>query len=115
MAERKALGKGLGALIPGAESEAVTQEAVPQGKQVLDINVADIEANPHQPRNAFDPKAISELAQSIREKGIIQPLSVRRFGSGVRCNGAASFTPMPCSTWHPTTTHSIGGNWPRAF
>lgn len=86
MAERKALGKGLGALIPGAESEATgseaTWEAIPQGQQVLDINVADIEANPHQPRTAFDPKSISELAQSIREKGIIQPLSVRRFGSG---------------------------------
>ena len=85
--QRKALGKGLGALIPGADldaSDAVgpADASLDQGRRVLDLAVADIEPNPHQPRTAFDPDKVDELAQSIREKGIIQPLSVRRFGAG---------------------------------
>ena len=90
MAKRNALGKGLGALIPGADETSanqITSETTPSlpGKsqrQIIEISIDDIEPNPHQPRAEFDPKAVSELAQSIREKGIIQPISVRRFGSG---------------------------------
>ncbi len=85
MAKRNALGKGLGALIPGADetsADTTTSEDAPTGQQVMDIPIDDIEPNPHQPRTDFDPKAVSELAQSIREKGILQPISVRRFGSG---------------------------------
>ena len=90
MAKRNALGKGLGALIPGADetpANQITSEIAPSlmgqsHRQIIEISIDDIEPNPHQPRTAFDPKAVSELAQSIREKGIIQPVSVRRFGSG---------------------------------
>ena len=90
MAKRNALGKGLGALIPGADTapaEKITSEIAPaladqSQRQIIDIPIDDIEPNPHQPRTEFDPKAVGELAQSIREKGIIQPISVRRFGSG---------------------------------
>ena len=90
MAKRNALGKGLGALIPGADeipANPITSEIAPSPeeqsqRQIIDIPIDDIEPNPHQPRTEFDPKAVSELAQSIREKGIIQPISVRRFGSG---------------------------------
>jgi ParB family chromosome partitioning protein len=85
MAKRNALGKGLGALIPGAEDETTREphpHETPSGQIVIQMAIDDIEPNPHQPRTEFDPKAVSELAQSIREKGILQPLSVRRFGSG---------------------------------
>ena len=90
MAKRNALGKGLGALIPGADAtpaEKITSEIDPSPtgqtqRQIIEIPIDDIEPNPHQPRTEFDPKAVGELAQSIREKGIIQPVSVRRFGSG---------------------------------
>ncbi len=90
MAKRNALGKGLGALIPGADetpANQITSEIAPSlmgqsHRQIIEISIDDIEPNPHQPRTEFDPKAVSELAQSIREKGIIQPVSVRRFGSG---------------------------------
>ncbi|MCY3869018.1 MAG: ParB/RepB/Spo0J family partition protein [Gemmatimonadetes bacterium] len=90
MAKRNALGKGLGALIPGADTapaEKITSEIAPSPtgqtqRQIIEISIDDIEPNPHQPRTEFDPKAVGELAQSIREKGIIQPVSVRRFGSG---------------------------------
>ena len=90
MAKRNALGKGLGALIPGADetpANQITSETTPSPmgqshRQIIEIPIDDIEPNPHQPRTEFDPKAVSELAQSIREKGIIQPISVRSFGSG---------------------------------
>lgn len=85
MAKRNALGKGLGALIPGADDETPAEtspQEMPTGQQVIDIAIGDIEPNPHQPRTEFDPKAVSELAQSIREKGILQPISVRKYGSG---------------------------------
>lgn len=86
MAKRTALGKGLGALIPGAADTAIAEShpslAAQGQRQILEIPLDEIEPNPHQPRTDFDPKAVSELAQSIREKGILQPIAVRRYGSG---------------------------------
>ena len=88
MAKRTALGKGLGALIPGADSadkpiaESHPLHAERGHRQIVEIPIDEIEPNPHQPRTDFDPKAVRELAQSIREKGILQPIAVRRFGSG---------------------------------
>lgn len=51
-------------------------------RQVLDLPVADIRPNPHQPRQEFDPEKLAELAQSISQVGILQPLSVRRVSGG---------------------------------
>lgn len=88
MAKRNALGRGLSALIPGAEDETFQEtdslsEIPPKtGAGIAEISVEDIEPNPHQPRTVFDPDAVAELSNSIREKGIIQPISVRRFGDG---------------------------------
>lgn len=88
MGKRNALGKGLGALIPEAEGETSTfpREALGQtdvtGHKIVEISTSDIEPSPHQPRIEFTPKALDELAQSIEEKGIIQPLTVRKYGSG---------------------------------
>jgi ParB family chromosome partitioning protein len=70
--KRVALGRGLDALIPSG---------VANGKQeILEIEVARIYANPDQPRKQFDEAKITELAQSISEKGLIQPVVVRRSG-----------------------------------
>lgn len=66
----KGLGKGLGALI--------TENVVADGEQVTDVRISDIRPNPYQPRKEFDAGAISELAESIKEHGIIQPLIVRK-------------------------------------
>ena len=63
---RGALGRGLGALIPDLHPA------------VEEVDVDLIAPNPHQPRSVFDPDALSELAASIREHGIIQPLIVSR-------------------------------------
>lgn len=66
----KGLGKGLGALI--------TENVAVDGDQVTDERISDIRPNPYQPRKEFDAEAISELAESIKEHGIIQPLIVRK-------------------------------------
>jgi ParB family chromosome partitioning protein len=71
--ERKALGKGIGALIPEKQSAEHKEE-------VIYVSTEQIRPNPFQPREDFDEESINELAQSIREKGVIQPLLVRRHG-----------------------------------
>jgi ParB family chromosome partitioning protein len=74
---KKGLGKGLSALIPGA-SEA---KSVDKGEGLsFETAVERITPSPLQPRRAFDETKISELASSIRNQGIIQPLVVRRKG-----------------------------------
>jgi len=71
MAKRRpGLGKGLDALIP-SQQEGTQWEA---GSGVMEISLEAISANPHQPRRGFDQDKLSELAASIKEHGIIQPL-----------------------------------------
>jgi len=65
------LGKGLGALIP-------EEEMIDDGSTVLKISMNLIKANKDQPRKSFDPEKISELAQSIKEHGVIQPILLNR-------------------------------------
>ncbi len=71
---RKALGRGLGALL-SPEREVAAPPA-----QVVPIN--SIQPNPLQPRSRFDQSKLNELAQSIAENGVVQPLVVRRKGVG---------------------------------
>ena len=73
--ERKALGKGLSALIP---EKAVVGET--HREEIVYVQSGQIKPNPFQPREDFDQQSIEELAQSIKEKGVIQPLLVRRRG-----------------------------------
>ena len=73
MPQRSGLGKGLDALIPSAPGPQ--QPAAGEGG-VLQISVDAIARNPRQPRDQFDQKDMEELAASIREHGIIQPLIV---------------------------------------
>ena len=68
----KGLGKGINALFPG--ENLTTNETVSQ------ISVSDIKANPYQPRKIFDDAALNELAESIKEHGILQPVVVRKAG-----------------------------------
>ncbi len=72
---RKALGKGLSALLPARPTAAVD---TPQDDGIGRIPIDDITPNPLQPRTVFQPERLAELAQSIRTNGIIQPLIVRR-------------------------------------
>jgi ParB family chromosome partitioning protein len=74
-ARRKALGKGLSALLPEPDSPA--GPAPPSGSEVP---VDRLDPNPFQPRSALDPGRLAELADSIRESGMVQPILVRRRG-----------------------------------
>ena len=76
--KRKALGRGLSALLPNRPTAATPSEAIAAKPTSLPIDM--IQPNPSQPRTIFDPTKIEELAQSIRVNGIIQPLIVRKLG-----------------------------------
>jgi ParB family chromosome partitioning protein len=67
---RRALGRGLNALIPATETQAGAAE----------IPVARVSPNPHQPRQSIAEESLAELAASIREHGVIQPLVVTQVG-----------------------------------
>jgi ParB family chromosome partitioning protein len=72
MVKRNVLGRGLGALIDDAEK--MKQAAISE------VELSKIEANPFQPRSKFDEEALEELAASIREIGLIQPITLRKSG-----------------------------------
>ena len=76
MASQKGLGKGLGALLGDFDDISVEKSAY----QMLPIY--RVEPDPDQPRKDFDPEALAELAESITEHGIIQPLTVRETKNG---------------------------------
>lgn len=79
--KRSALGKGLSALLENADTD-VTSKSSGEGVvgSVAQIPLEHIEANPFQPRTEFDSEKLAELATSIKEQGIIQPITVRKLG-----------------------------------
>lgn len=85
MSSNRGLGKGLSALFSSTEDDykknyGITEEDVKKG--VLEIPLKDIYPNPSQPRKVFDPKALDELASSIKANGVIMPIVVNEDGSG---------------------------------
>ena len=74
MSTTRALGKGLGALTPQLEEDDL--------QNTQEISIEDIETNPYQPRRHFDPESLQELAASIKEHGVLQPLLVRKKDPG---------------------------------
>lgn len=73
MAKKSGLGRGLNALISEANAETGNEpEAV--------LNISEIVRNPNQPRKTFDEDKLAELADSIRQNGVLQPILVRRKG-----------------------------------
>lgn len=81
MKSRQALGKGLGALIPGAveeEKPIVQTEEVQKEGIVSKIPVDKIDPNPYQPRLEFDKQSLEELVHSIKQVGVIQPITIHR-------------------------------------
>ena len=78
MNPKHGLGRGLGALL-GSTAMATSTEAVPSATQ--ELSVASIVANPQQPRKDFDSNSLSELADSLKRTGLLQPVVVRRHGN----------------------------------
>ncbi|MGI6249860.1 MAG: ParB/RepB/Spo0J family partition protein [Anaerolineaceae bacterium] len=82
MAQKSGLGRGLESLIPGWQEEPQK----PDLSRVVEIPVGNISPNPLQPRKQFDQESLNELADSIREHGVISPLVVVSTDSPTRFN-----------------------------
>lgn len=87
MSKKPALGRGLGALLQSADTDITSKSGLqlPDRNQqvvgaVATLPIAHIEANPFQPRTQFEKEALLELSESIKEHGIIQPVTVRKLG-----------------------------------
>lgn len=82
--KRAALGRGLGALLEDSPAKHKTSEILPEAVKtgIFEISLEQIQVNPFQPRVHFDTTALNELAESIRVQGIIQPITVRKLGTG---------------------------------
>lgn len=74
--KRKALGRGLDTVF------SMTEIRTDGGSAINEIELSKISPNPEQPRTTFDPEALAELAASIRELGVVQPLSLRALSDG---------------------------------
>lgn len=83
--KRNALGKGLGALLQNPDTDITSKSASTSNEVALvgsisEIAIESIQANPFQPRTHFEEEALRELADSIHEMGLIQPVTVRKMG-----------------------------------
>jgi ParB family chromosome partitioning protein len=83
--KKAALGRGLGALLQNPATDITTSKGRTEAAEVVVgsvalISIKQIETNPFQPRTQFEAEALSELAESIRVHGIIQPVTVRKMG-----------------------------------
>ncbi|MDX6222755.1 MAG: ParB family transcriptional regulator, chromosome partitioning protein, partial [Frankiales bacterium] len=94
---RGGLGRGLGALIPTSAPASVADLSVHAdsrqaaadtgplpvaGARYAELDVSSIAPNPQQPRTVFDEEALDELARSVREVGVLQPVVVREINPG---------------------------------
>jgi len=84
MTKKPALGKGLSALLENDNTDITSRSESTENPNTLGsistIEISKIEANPFQPRTKFEQGELEELAQSIRELGIIQPITLRKMG-----------------------------------
>lgn len=81
--KKSALGRGLGALLENSKTDITTKKvgsSAPVVGTVNMIKISAIEVNPFQPRTHFDEDALNELSESIKQHGIIQPITVRKMG-----------------------------------
>ncbi len=81
--KKPALGRGLSALLENAKTDITTKqsgEGSPVVGSIAVIKIKNIETNPFQPRTNFEEIALQELADSIKQHGIIQPITVRKLG-----------------------------------
>lgn len=111
------LGKGLGALIPPSAQKQMDAHTLPADDGSLTgvtalIDISKVRPNPFQPRQDFDPQALEDLIRSIKEKGVIQPITVRRAENGyeliagerrVRASIEAGLTRVPAYILDITT------------
>lgn len=104
MAEKRGLGRGLDALINDGTPSRTAPPAAAAPGGVLRVPIADVHKAPWQPRQEFNADAMDDLIRSVKERGVLQPLLVRRLASGLeliagerrlRAAGAAGLAEVP--------------------
>jgi len=110
MSKKQALGRGLGALLSDNNTDVTSNLSIKDsGSQLVgniaNLKISQIEANPFNPRVEFEKEGLSELASSIKELGLVQPLTVRKLGNDkfqiisgerrFRASQAAGLTEVP--------------------
>ncbi|HSW68162.1 MAG TPA: ParB/RepB/Spo0J family partition protein [Bacteroidales bacterium] len=80
--KKRALGRGLNAILQSPDTDITSRDISGDfvAGAIAEIPINLIEANPYQPRDSFEVESLKELTQSIREQGVIQPVSVRKMG-----------------------------------
>ena len=82
MIKKRGLGKGIGALIPDFDDSVLDKKGTQSQKDLFYAPIDEIANNPNQPRKIFSEEAINELSLSIKEKGVLQPLLVKKAEKG---------------------------------
>lgn len=86
MSKPSVLGRGLGNLIPGSANKSSTQgsgaSASDDSSNIREIKISEIQLNPNQPRKVFSAESISDLAETIKLHGLIQPIIVKKIENG---------------------------------
>ena len=80
--KKSALGRGLSAILQSPETDITSRDISGEfvAGAIAEIEIDKIEANPFQPRSEFEEASLNELAESIHQQGIIQPITVRKMG-----------------------------------
>lgn len=80
--KKSALGRGLSAILQSPETDITSKDISGEfvAGAIAEIEIDKIETNPFQPRSEFEEASLNELAESIRQQGIIQPITVRKMG-----------------------------------
>ncbi|MBO7607217.1 MAG: ParB/RepB/Spo0J family partition protein [Paludibacteraceae bacterium] len=73
------LSRGINSMIPTDDDE---KQSVAGASSINDVKISEIEANPDQPRRVFDEEALNELADSIKQIGVVQPITLRKLADG---------------------------------
>lgn len=86
MAKKQALGKGLGALLSDTKTDVTSSLSIDDNNtqavgNIANLKITQIEVNPFNPRVEFEKEGLAELAASIKELGLVQPLTVRKLGN----------------------------------
>ena len=82
MIKKRGLGRGIGALIPDFDESVLDKKGTQSQKGLFFAPIDEIITNPNQPRKTFSEEAIKELSLSIKEKGVLQPLLVKKAEKG---------------------------------
>src|SRR4051794_29118869 len=81
-ARRTGMGRGLSAILAVSDPAAIAAATGPRGPELRELPVVDVQPNPDQPRKHFDDEALRALADSLGERGVLQPVLVRPVPGG---------------------------------